>query len=202
MIARQAGYSPAEINASDERGKGLKERLDSLVSMKAHFTDGRPNCVIMDEIDGCQGAEGAGAVDILLKYIRDTNAAERARDGKAKKWGGGGRGGRAAGRQGGRAAGQQGGRAAGQQGSRAAGRRTSSSYGISLSCLACVSTAASMTAAKPRSADGDAPPVAHRSYTSPALLESPRAANPQSAAANGPAVACARASSSRACLTT
>ena len=93
VIARQAGYSPAEINASDERGKGLKERLDSLVSMKAHFTDGRPNCVIMDEIDGCQGAEGAGAVDILLKYIRDTNAAERARDGKAKKWGGGGRGG-------------------------------------------------------------------------------------------------------------
>jgi len=62
VLAKQAGYCPAEINASDERSTGaLKNRLDALVSMRGSFTDGRPNCIIMDEIDGCLGSEGQGA---------------------------------------------------------------------------------------------------------------------------------------------
>ena len=47
--------------------------------MRGDFTDGRPNCIIMDEIDGCQGAEGSGATDILLKYIKDSAAAVKAK---------------------------------------------------------------------------------------------------------------------------
>ena len=79
VLARQAGYCPTEINASDERSTaGLKNRLDALVSMQGSFSDGRPNCIIMDEIDGCLGAEGSGATDILIKYCRDSVAAEKA----------------------------------------------------------------------------------------------------------------------------
>lgn len=90
VLARQAGYCPAEINASDERStNGLANRLDALASMRASFTDGRPNCIIMDEIDGCLGAEGQGATDILLKYCRDSAAAESSRDSK-RRWRSGG----------------------------------------------------------------------------------------------------------------
>ena len=89
VLAKQAGYCPAEINASDERStSGLKNRLDALASMRASFTDGRPNCIIMDEIDGCQGAEGQGATDILLKYCRDSAAAESNRDKRKGRSGG------------------------------------------------------------------------------------------------------------------
>jgi len=90
VLARQAGYCPAEINASDERSSaGLKNRLDALVSMRASFADGRPNCIIMDEIDGCLGAEGTGASDLLLKYIKDSNKAENIR-GSRRAWRSGG----------------------------------------------------------------------------------------------------------------
>jgi len=79
VLAKQAGYNATEINASDERSTaGLKNRLDALVSMQGSFNDGRPNCIIMDEIDGCLGAEGTGAVDLLIKYCRDSVAAEKA----------------------------------------------------------------------------------------------------------------------------
>jgi len=79
VLSKQAGYNATEINASDERSTvGLKNRLDALVSMQGSFNDGRPNCIIMDEIDGCLGAEGTGAVDLLMKYCRDSVAAEKA----------------------------------------------------------------------------------------------------------------------------
>ena len=55
VLAKQAGYCPAEINASDERSTaGLRLHLDALVTTQGSFTGGRPNCLILDEIDGCQ----------------------------------------------------------------------------------------------------------------------------------------------------
>eukprot|EP00960_Hanusia_phi_P039537 753931-Hanusia_phi.AAC.4 len=78
VLAKHAGYFPAEINArykknhslfflyvdnisanSDERtASALKIRLEALAEMKGCFTGGRPNCIILDEVDGISGNEG------------------------------------------------------------------------------------------------------------------------------------------------
>ena len=36
------------------------------------FGDGKPNCIILDEIDCSVGAEGQGAVDLVVKLCKDT----------------------------------------------------------------------------------------------------------------------------------
>ncbi|EKX55516.1 chromosome transmission fidelity protein 18, partial [Guillardia theta CCMP2712] len=59
VLAKHAGYFPAEINASDERtASALKIRLEALAEMRGSFTGGRPNCIILDEVDGIGGNEG------------------------------------------------------------------------------------------------------------------------------------------------
>ena len=57
MVARHCGYRPLEINASDDRTAAtLVARIDDAVQMQAVLGSGRPNCVIIDEIDGAAGA--------------------------------------------------------------------------------------------------------------------------------------------------
>jgi chromosome transmission fidelity protein 18 len=76
IISRHAGYRPIEVNGSDERSASvLTERLvRAMESSTLNFTkddsvDGkcRPNCIIMDEIDG---ADAKGAVKALVDIIR------------------------------------------------------------------------------------------------------------------------------------
>ena len=57
VAARHAGYRVVEVNASDDRGaESLKTRVTDATQMRSVLTAGgnaqRPNCVIIDEIDG------------------------------------------------------------------------------------------------------------------------------------------------------
>ncbi|KAJ8035506.1 Chromosome transmission fidelity protein 18-like [Holothuria leucospilota] len=57
VIADQAGYNALEINASDDRSLDVfRTRIESATQMKSVLIkDQRPNCLIIDEIDGAPG---------------------------------------------------------------------------------------------------------------------------------------------------
>lgn len=87
MVARQAGYRAAEINASDDRsGKTIRERIVDAQSNRAVFGDKRPALVILDEIDGMEGGKDGGIAE-LVRMIKATPSL------LAKEGGGGGGGG-------------------------------------------------------------------------------------------------------------
>lgn len=78
IIARHAGYRPMEVNASDERSSAvLKDRVvramesSTLNLQRKNGTEdelaGRPNCIILDEVDG---ADAKGAIGALVEIIR------------------------------------------------------------------------------------------------------------------------------------
>jgi chromosome transmission fidelity protein 18 len=79
-VARHAGYRPLEVNASDDRSASvLTERIQramesttlNLASDKrkggAPNDQGKPNCLILDEIDG---ADAKGAIQALADIIK------------------------------------------------------------------------------------------------------------------------------------
>jgi chromosome transmission fidelity protein 18 len=56
-VARQAGYRTLEINASDDRNAAtvtsrIRNAIDAGTGLGA---EGRPTCVVIDEIDGATG---------------------------------------------------------------------------------------------------------------------------------------------------
>ena len=71
MAARHCGYRALEINASDDRGAAtLTRRVADAAEMASVLGERRPNCVIIDEIDGATGAPmrllmGASAVGFV-----------------------------------------------------------------------------------------------------------------------------------------
>ena len=67
IVARHAGYNVVEINASDDRSlQAFKIKLDAATQMKSvNNADQRPNCLIIDEIDGSPAA----TVNYLVKYL-------------------------------------------------------------------------------------------------------------------------------------
>ena len=66
VAARHCGFRPVEINASDERSAGsLTSRINDAVQMQAVMADKRPNCVVIDEIDGATG-EALRAADTAM----------------------------------------------------------------------------------------------------------------------------------------
>ncbi|KAF0037227.1 hypothetical protein F2P81_010101 [Scophthalmus maximus] len=72
VIAKHAGYNVVEINASDDRSAEVfQKRIDTATQMKSVLgTNERPNCLIIDEIDGAP----AGLYDNYLSMrVRDPN---------------------------------------------------------------------------------------------------------------------------------
>lgn len=72
IVARHAGYRPMEVNASDERSTSvLTERvrraMESTTLNMSTKDQGRPNCLILDEIDG---ADAKGAIQSIVEIIR------------------------------------------------------------------------------------------------------------------------------------
>lgn len=56
MVAAHCGYRPLEINASDDRSaSALVARVQDAAQMQAVLGTRRPNCIIIDEIDGTAG---------------------------------------------------------------------------------------------------------------------------------------------------
>lgn len=76
VVAKQAGYSVAEINASDERsGSMMKHKVYS--TLFNHTFNEKPLCLIADEIDG---AMESGFVKVLLDILQnDIKATKKAR---------------------------------------------------------------------------------------------------------------------------
>lgn len=69
VIAKQAGYNIREMNASDDRSvEAFKQALESGTQMKSVLSaDKKPNCIILDEIDGAPVA----AIDFLVRFVSD-----------------------------------------------------------------------------------------------------------------------------------
>jgi len=57
VVARQAGYKTLEINASDDRSAAtVSTRIKNAIEAGSGLaSDGKPTCVIIDEIDGASG---------------------------------------------------------------------------------------------------------------------------------------------------
>ncbi|XP_058446411.1 chromosome transmission fidelity protein 18 homolog [Malaya genurostris] len=66
-IARHAGYVVREVNASDDRSpEAFRLALESGTQMKSVLNeDKRPNCIVLDEIDGAPLA----TIDFLLRFV-------------------------------------------------------------------------------------------------------------------------------------
>ena len=58
VVASHAGYNVVEMNASDDRSlQAFKVKLENATQMKSVTNaDPRPNCLIIDEIDGAPAA--------------------------------------------------------------------------------------------------------------------------------------------------
>ncbi|GAA6075238.1 chromosome transmission fidelity protein 18 homolog, partial [Tachysurus ichikawai] len=67
IIAKHAGYNVVEINASDDRSAELfQKRIDTATQMKSVLgANEKPNCLIIDEIDGAPSA----AINVLLATL-------------------------------------------------------------------------------------------------------------------------------------
>jgi chromosome transmission fidelity protein 18 len=68
IVAKQAGYHPVEINASDDRSKDkLMSMIENATQMKNNmFGDQKPNLIILDEIDGLENSESRSGISALL----------------------------------------------------------------------------------------------------------------------------------------
>ncbi|CAK9866614.1 unnamed protein product [Sphagnum jensenii] len=71
VAAKHCGYRVVEINASDDQvATTLQAKILDAIQMKSVTGDKRPNCLVIDEIDGIMGGtEGKGAVDALVEMI-------------------------------------------------------------------------------------------------------------------------------------
>ncbi|KAA0197860.1 hypothetical protein HAZT_HAZT003547, partial [Hyalella azteca] len=67
IIARHAGYRPVELNASDDRSvDAFRSSIENATSMRSVLdVDKRPNCLIIDEIDGAP----APSIKLLVNLI-------------------------------------------------------------------------------------------------------------------------------------
>ncbi|XP_028254914.1 chromosome transmission fidelity protein 18 homolog [Parambassis ranga] len=85
VIAKHAGYNVVEINASDDRSAEVfQKRIDTATQMKSVLgANERPNCLIIDEIDGAPAA----AINILLAVLnrKDGHGGEAGPEGTKKK---------------------------------------------------------------------------------------------------------------------
>ncbi|XP_036136464.1 chromosome transmission fidelity protein 18 homolog isoform X1 [Molossus molossus] len=67
VIARHAGYCVVEMNASDDRSpEAFRTHIEAATQMESVLgTGGKPNCLVIDEIDGAPTA----AINVLLSII-------------------------------------------------------------------------------------------------------------------------------------
>ncbi|XP_058126500.1 chromosome transmission fidelity protein 18 homolog [Anopheles ziemanni] len=79
-IARHAGYTVREVNASDDRSPdAFRLVLENGTQMKSVLNEEkRPNCIVLDEIDGAPVA----AIEFLLRFIAGNGPAGQKGGGK------------------------------------------------------------------------------------------------------------------------
>ncbi|XP_035195375.1 chromosome transmission fidelity protein 18 homolog isoform X2 [Oxyura jamaicensis] len=87
VIAKHAGYNVVEMNASDDRSPEVfKTRIEAATQMKSVLgADEKPNCLIIDEIDGAPTA----SISVLLNIINSKEAEGEAVPGRRRRREGG-----------------------------------------------------------------------------------------------------------------
>nr|XP_055220825.1 chromosome transmission fidelity protein 18 homolog isoform X3 [Gorilla gorilla gorilla] len=87
VIARHAGYSVVEMNASDDRSPEVfRTRIEAATQMESVLgAGGKPNCLVIDEIDGAPVA----AINVLLSILNRKGPQEVGPQGPAVPSGGG-----------------------------------------------------------------------------------------------------------------
>ncbi|NXS56382.1 CTF18 protein, partial [Brachypteracias leptosomus] len=83
VIARHAGYNAVEMNASDDRSPEVfKTRIEAATQMRSVLgTHEKPNCLIIDEIDGAPTA----SINVLLNIIHRKDVEGEAGAGTARR---------------------------------------------------------------------------------------------------------------------
>ena len=67
ILATHCGYRPREINSSDDRTHDiLKEAIISAMTANTIYGEKRPNCIILDEIDGI---DNTATIDMIVNII-------------------------------------------------------------------------------------------------------------------------------------
>ena len=81
VIANHAGYNVVEMNASDDRSlEAFRTKLDSATQMRSvNSKDQRPNCLVIDEIDGAP----APVINHLISIVTG-NAGKKSKKAAAK----------------------------------------------------------------------------------------------------------------------
>ncbi|KAK6907495.1 hypothetical protein I203_101489 [Kwoniella mangroviensis CBS 8507] len=79
VVARHAGYKTLEINASDDRSAAtVSTRIKNAIDAGSGLaSEGKPTCVVIDEIDGASGGGDASFVRSLIKLIQDVPARKK-----------------------------------------------------------------------------------------------------------------------------
>ncbi|XP_054549908.1 chromosome transmission fidelity protein 18 homolog [Talpa occidentalis] len=87
VIAWHAGYCVVEVNASDDRSpEAFRTRIEAATQMESVLgAGGRPNCLLLDEIDGAPTA----AINVLLSILDRKGPQETEPGGPAAPSGGG-----------------------------------------------------------------------------------------------------------------
>ncbi|XP_037588225.1 chromosome transmission fidelity protein 18 homolog isoform X1 [Cebus imitator] len=87
VIARHAGYSVVEVNASDDRSPEVfRTRIEAATQMESVLgARGKPNCLVIDEIDGAPMA----AISVLLSILNRKGPQEAELQGQAVPLSGG-----------------------------------------------------------------------------------------------------------------
>lgn len=87
VVARHAGYCVVEMNASDDRSpEAFRTRIEAATQMESVLgAGGRPNCLVIDEIDGAPTA----AINVLLSILNRKGPQEAEQGGTAVATAGG-----------------------------------------------------------------------------------------------------------------
>ncbi|KAJ3087234.1 Chromosome transmission fidelity protein 18 [Quaeritorhiza haematococci] len=92
IVARHAGYNVVEINASDDRtGDALRNKLVGAIENQTIVANGKPNLMVIDEIDGASQAGGEQnfmklLVDLVTREAKDSESEkQKATTGGKKK---------------------------------------------------------------------------------------------------------------------
>ncbi|XP_042208895.1 chromosome transmission fidelity protein 18 homolog isoform X2 [Homarus americanus] len=83
IIARHSGYNVVEMNASDDRSVDtFRTNLENATSMRSVLgPNPRPNCLIIDEIDGAP----APSINLLINMLNGKDTSGKGKKGKQKK---------------------------------------------------------------------------------------------------------------------
>uniref|UniRef100_F6I254 Chromosome transmission fidelity protein 18 homolog n=1 Tax=Vitis vinifera TaxID=29760 RepID=F6I254_VITVI len=84
VAAKHCGYRVVEINASDDRSSStIEAKILDVVQMNSVMADSKPNCLVIDEIDGAL-SDGKGAVEVILKMVSTERKADNRKGNVAK----------------------------------------------------------------------------------------------------------------------